>query len=544
MAAKGAPGRPNGKSTIWRAVSLPFLIARLYRRLGPRYLGLAVPLMLVGGLVVGLAGTATLALYIDMSVGEFALLVAAVELEFWVLDSALAIRLAGRHLRPVERWLAGERDDRSTTEAWRAAGALPLELLRYRPFYVLPAILAPIWDVFAVWVLDLPAYAIPVLLLANVLVYAYWVVLRFLAVERVLRPVLVDLGRALPDDAELPSVTVPLRTRLVASLPALVVITGAVAPGLASQAEGEVARLGLGIVAGFVVAFFLGAGVIELLADSIATPIAHLREATRRVAEGDFTVRVPVVTTDESGELGRAFNEMVEGLEERERLRETFGAYVDPGIAEHILEHGTDLGGEQVEVTVMFLDVRDFTRFAESADAQDVVAALNRLWGQVVPVIHDHAGHVDKFVGDGLLAVFGAPRRSDDHADQALAAACEIAERVENDPEIELEIGIGLNTGRVVAGNVGGAGRLEFSVIGDPVNVAARVEAATRRTGDTILVADGTRRALRRPDAVELEERPEVPLKGKRESVALYAPRGQKKRAPGGAPFRKSASTT
>jgi adenylate cyclase len=212
---------------------------------------------------------------------------------------------------------------------------------------------------------------------------------------------------------------------------------------------------------------------------------------------------------------------MVEGLEERERLRETFGAYVDQEVAEHILEHGTDLGGEQVEVTVMFLDVRDFTGFAESAAAPEVVAALNRLWERVVPVIHDHAGHVDKFVGDGLLAVFGAPRRCDDHADQALSAACEIAERTAGD---DLAIGIGLNTGRVVAGNVGGAGRLEFSVIGDAVNVAARVETATRQTGDTILVTEATRRALTRPDAIELAPRPAVPLRGRTEPVPLYSP--------------------
>src|ERR671933_562460 len=124
---------------------------------------------------------------------------------------------------------------------------------------------------------------------------------------------------------------------------------------------------------------------------------------------------------------------MVAGLAERERLRETFGAYGDHEIAEHILRQGTDLGGEQLEVTMMFLDVRDFTGYAERAAAQDVVAALNRLWECVVPVIHDHGGHVDKFVGDGLLAVFGAPPRRDDHADQAVAAALEIASRVRRD---------------------------------------------------------------------------------------------------------------
>src|SRR5439155_14850334 len=115
--------------------------------------------------------------------------------------------------------------------------------------------------------------------------------------------------------------------------------------------------------------------------------------------------------------------------------------------------------------------IRDFTGFASKSSATEVVATLNRLFELVVPVIHDHHGHVDKFVGDGLLGVFGAPRRQHDHADQALAAALTIAGRVEGEFGGELQIGVGLNSGTVVAGNVDGAGRLEFSVIGGAVIV-------------------------------------------------------------------------
>jgi adenylate cyclase len=171
----------------------------------------------------------------------------------------------------------------------------------------------------------------------------------------------------------------------------------------------------------------------------------------------------------------------------------------------------------------MFIDIRNFTGFAERSSARDVVAALNGLFERIVPVIHEHRGHVDKYVGDGLLAVFGAPRRQEDHADQALAAALEIERAVRELSPGGLEIGIGLNSGTVVAGNVGGAGRLEFSVIGDAVNVAARVEAATRETGDVTLLAENVK-GLLRDGAVSLEARPGVPLKGKQESVMLYAP--------------------
>lgn len=148
-----------------------------------------------------------------------------------------------------------------------------------------------------------------------------------------------------------------------------------------------------------------------------------------------------------------------------------------------------------------------------------MVAAINELFEQFVPVIHDHGGWVDKFVGDGLLAVFGAPRRLSDHADQALAAALEIAARVTSTHD--LTIGIGLNSGMVVAGNVGGAGRLEFSVIGDAVNVAARVEAATRESGDTILIAERCQELLKAPHP-KLVARRDVALKGKAQSVRLY----------------------
>src|SRR5256714_1021396 len=214
---------------------------------------------------------------------------------------------------------------------------------------------------------------------------------------------------------------------------------------------------------------------------------------------------------------------MVDGLRERERIREAFGTYVDRDVADHILREGTSLAGEEVEVTMMFLDVRDFTGFAERSSAPDVVAALNQLFELIVPLIHRHGGHVDKFVGDGLLALFGAPRRQDDHADQALAAALEMAAAVEDEFQGELGVGIGLNSGMVVAGNVGGAGRLEFSVIGDPVNVAARVEAATRETGDTILLTERTRDLLA-DSHPELAERSGIELKGKRETVKVYAP--------------------
>jgi class 3 adenylate cyclase len=179
---------------------------------------------------------------------------------------------------------------------------------------------------------------------------------------------------------------------------------------------------------------------------------------------------------------------------------------------------------------VLFLDIRDFTAWAERTPAREVVRALNDFYEHVVPVLARHGGHANKFVGDGLLGVFGAPDRRPDHADRAVAAALEIADLVQREYGERLRIGIGVNSGTVLAGTIGGGGRLEFTVIGDPVNTAARVEAATRLTGDDVLVTEATRALLRDDTACAFEPRPDVELKGKREPVRLYACRP----APGG----------
>jgi adenylate cyclase len=172
---------------------------------------------------------------------------------------------------------------------------------------------------------------------------------------------------------------------------------------------------------------------------------------------------------------------------------------------------------------LMFVDVCSFTAFAERLRPIEVVAALNRLFERIVPLVHRHGGHVDKYVGDGLLAVFGAPRRYADHADRALRAAFEIAEAVRDEFGTTLSVGVGLNSGPVVAGNVGGAGRLEFSVIGDAVNIAARVESATRQTGDSVLLT-GQTLAFLDDDHGEFVARPGLSLKGKKAAVDIYAP--------------------
>jgi class 3 adenylate cyclase len=276
-----------------------------------------------------------------------------------------------------------------------------------------------------------------------------------------------------------------------------------------------------------------------LLANSIVRPFSAVGRGMAAVREGRYDVRVPVTTSDELGELADGFNRMAAGLLEREQLREAFGTYLDRDVAEYILSEGEVPRAFEAEVSVLFCDVRDFTGFAERADATEVVACLNELFEAVVPAVTRHGGHVDKFIGDGLLAVFGAPEMFRDHADRALRAGLDIVRVTEEGAAGELRVGVGINSGPVVAGAIGGAGRLNFSVIGDVVNVAARVEAATRETGDGLLLTAETRDRLTR--SLPLVPRGAAALKGREEPIELFAPGSAARAAPSAAAAVRTA---
>ncbi|BBX48300.1 hypothetical protein GCM10009641_06550 [Mycobacterium cookii] len=251
-------------------------------------------------------------------------------------------------------------------------------------------------------------------------------------------------------------------------------------------------------------------------------PIRDLAEGTKRVAAGDYSRRLPVVQDDDLGALAASFNRMQAGLAERQRLQGAFGTYVDPILAARLLEQGDDVfTGERREVTVMFVDIRDFTPFAEANTAEDTVIRLNALFEIVVPAVVDAGGHVNKFLGDGALAVFGAPNAIAEHADAALSAAVLIHRLVAERFGGELRIGIGINTGAVIAGTIGGGGKLEFTLIGDTVNVAARVEQLTKTTGDAILLTHHTVDALASPPP-GLIDRGSHALKGKSAEVQIF----------------------
>jgi class 3 adenylate cyclase len=472
--------------------------------------------------LVAAGGVGLLRLYQDMSTWQFVRILLVSE-ALVLLDNTFSLRATFCLIRPADPWLRGHRTPDTAIDAWRALAGLPLDFLRALRFAWIGVSILPI-TIYMYYELGTPGAATFFILIAGTaVVLMYGVFLRFFMTELILQPVIADIADELPDGAELGKRTVPLKWRLLAALPAINIITGVTVAGLSGRGHSSLEDLGVNVLVAIGVAFTISFELSVLLSRSILQPLFQLRRGTERVAAGDLSVRVPVTGTDEAGLLAGSFNQMMQGLQERERLHEAFGAFVDPQVADRVLTEGTMLEGEEVEVTIMFLDIRSFTAFAERSSAAEVVTRLNEFFELVVPVISRRGGHANKFIGDGLLGVFGAPDRLGDHADRAVNAALEVATLVREAYGDELRIGIGVNSGPVVAGTVGGGGHVEFTVIGDAVNTAARVEEVTRQTGDDILITEATR-CLLEGCTVECEERAMAELKGKSERVRLWAP--------------------
>jgi class 3 adenylate cyclase len=499
---------------------MPFAFGRLYGRLGAGYFWLFVVFEVVSASVICIATIGLFSLYEPMSKDTFWRVLV-------VSDLAVVVALAHSFYRskqliaPLYSWIREDKPQAGTAEAWRAAVAYPRSFVERNglvPFFLVAVPVA----VYLTLEFGLPWYSAGIIFGGTLVAIAYAAILHFFAAEAFLRPILLDIAERLPAFSS-PPAAVPLRWKLLGALPLINVITGVVVSGLSQDARASIEDLGFDVIVALLVAFTISLELTVLVTRSVTGPVDDLLDATKRVQRGELDTRVPLTSGDELGALAASFNEMMDGLSEREALREAFGAYVDPEVAERVLEEGELLEGRDAEVTAMFVDVREFTPFADRSSARETVAFLNDFFELVVPIVLEHDGHANKFLGDGLLAVFGAPQRLRNHADHALRAACEVARRVDERFGGEVRIGIGLNSGPVVVGSVGGGGRLEFAVIGDPVNVAARVEAATRDTGDTILLTEATRCLLEELD-VELEPRGEIPLKGKRQPTRIYAP--------------------
>ena len=266
------------------------------------------------------------------------------------------------------------------------------------------------------------------------------------------------------------------------------------------------------------------------IARGVSQPVRQLAEHTRHVATGDYTRRIDLPREDELGQLATAFNQMTAGLAERDRVRDLLGKVVSPEIATQLLQSDLKLGGEERVVTILFCDLRDFTGMSEKMAPADVLTLLNRYLDRMSTVIEKHGGVIDKYIGDAIMALFGAPIADPAAASKAIAAAREMA-RALNVFNLELAaegrpvlaFGIGINTARVVAGNMGSNTRLNYTVIGDGVNLASRLEALTKNPAyDTpIIVSESTLRAMQDPPPSRVLG--EVTVRGKAEPVKIFA---------------------
>ena len=216
------------------------------------------------------------------------------------------------------------------------------------------------------------------------------------------------------------------------------------------------------------------------------------------VANGNLTVRLPVTSNDEIGQLTSTFNQMVEGLRDRERIRETFGKYVSASVANALIEQTRDgvIRAEAREATVLFTDIDGFTGIAEWLPAETLVMAVNEYLELILEPIQRHGGVVNNFIGDGLLVSFNLPLANKDHANAAVAAAIEIERLLSGRTfagGVAFGTRIGINTGIVIGGTVGAGDRLSYTLLGDPVNTAARLQELNKAHGTRILISDATR---------------------------------------------------
>jgi class 3 adenylate cyclase len=267
--------------------------------------------------------------------------------------------------------------------------------------------------------------------------------------------------------------------------------------------------------------------VASQVAFSIRGPLARLFRFAKAVRGGDLTQRAQITGRDEIAELATALNEMVQGLQERDRVKEIFGRYLTKDISERVLKGEVRLGGERRRVTILLSDIRDFTSMSERMAPEEVVSFLNDYFSEMVDAVFEHGGVLDKFIGDGMLAVFGSLDDEPDHGRRAVQAALRmkvVLAKLNEERAVAgrppISIGIGIHTDDVIVGNIGSRRRLEYTVIGDGVNTCSRVEALNKEFGTTILITEATYAEV--SQEFECRLMPETSLRGKTKALRVY----------------------
>nr|WP_019972783.1 adenylate/guanylate cyclase domain-containing protein [Mycobacterium sp. 141] len=401
----------------------------------------------------------------------------AVFLGYLFIAFTVGAYLSLRLLLPVIRW---QRSDTLLVDSDPAITELARARALRMPFYrtlisVTNWCLGSVVFIAASW--PVASRAAPVVAVATALGATATAIIGYLQSERVLRPVAVAALRGgVPENFHAPGVILRqvLTWVLSTGVPLLSIVLALVASKfsiLTTTADQLTTPLLLLAVAALVIGL---AGTV-LVAMSIADPLRQLRWALGEVQRGNYNAHMQIYDASELGLLQAGFNDMVRDLAERQRLRDLFGRYVGEDVARRALERGTELGGQERDVAVLFIDLVGSTHLASTIPASEVVNLLNEFFRVVVDTVNRHGGFVNKFQGDAALAIFGAPIEHPDACGAALAASRELHDELLSVLGTGAEFGIGVSAGRAIAGHIGAQARFEYTVIGDPVNEAARL---------------------------------------------------------------------
>jgi adenylate cyclase len=425
--------------------------------------------------------------------------------------------LIGRRMaQPIHRWLAA---GRPPTDRERA-----IVLRQPLQCAVMDAVAWTASAFFffglnAIWSVELGAHIASVIFLGGLTVTG----VIYLLVERLMRPV---TARALAYGPPKRRMRVGVKTRLIlvwlsaTGVPLfglMLVGIHALAFGGATADQLAVTAIAMGGLAG-------GAGLLAtyLAAKSVADPLKSVRQALGLIEQGDLDAHVPVDDASEIGLVQSGVNRMATGLRERERLRDLFGRHVGEDVAAAALDTDRiELGGEVREVAVLFIDLVGSTALAATRPPREVVRVLNDFFAVVVDVVGKEGGWVNKFEGDAALCVWGAPAGHDDCAAAALTAARTLHDRLSRKG---IDAGIGVSAGPAVAGNVGAEHRFEYTVIGDPVNEAARLCDLAKRRDERVVASEAILKRCRNGEAARWAARDEVTLRGRGKPTRLAVP--------------------
>ena len=281
------------------------------------------------------------------------------------------------------------------------------------------------------------------------------------------------------------------------------------------------------------IVLFISVIIIYIFAKTLSTPVRRLVEAAREIEQGHFLLNIKVTTRDEIGKLTESFTEMGRGLDERDRMKDAFGKFVNQEVADMALKGQLRLGGERKEAAVFFSDIRSFTAISEKLTPEEVVEFLNEYMTAMVECVEATHGVVDKFIGDAVMAVWGAPVSHGNDTENAINSALMMRSALEKfnrgqdgDKKPIIKIGCGINTGPLVSGQIGSENRMEYTVIGDAVNLASRIEGLSKPFGADILVSEDSHELV--GDLYHTAEMPPIMVKGKSDPVKIYAVLGHR----------------